>query len=266
VIAKAPRPPVFFGYARVSTTGQAENGLSIEAQIEQIKLHYNMLNLKRAAKGEPPLLWGDVYIDSGFSAFKKHFCKRDAGGALNLRLQPGDHLVFSRLDRAFRRTRDAANMTDDWAKRGITVHYLDLNIDTSTAFGRFALTIMAGMAEFESGCKSERILMSNAVRRARGMCLGVAPIGMKRQGKYLVPDEHSRSVLGWIRWQKEVNKLGLDTIKGQLNRASCWTQSGKAWSGKSIDTAYPRAVELDVPYVTEMPTPLHKLTGRKTST
>src|SRR6516164_2534409 len=66
------------------------------------------------------------------------------------RLDAGDVLVVTRLDRLARSTRDLLNVLDEIGKRGAGFRSLkDTWADTTTAHGRLMLTVLGGLAEFE---------------------------------------------------------------------------------------------------------------------
>ena len=66
------------------------------------------------------------------------------------RLEPGDVLVVTRLDRLARSTRDLLNILDTVAKAGAGFKSLaDAWADTTTPHGKLMLTILGGLAEFE---------------------------------------------------------------------------------------------------------------------
>ena len=66
------------------------------------------------------------------------------------RLEPGDVVVVTRLDRLARSTRDLLNVLDQIGKRGAGFKSLkDTWADTTTAHGRLMLTVLGGLAEFE---------------------------------------------------------------------------------------------------------------------
>jgi DNA invertase Pin-like site-specific DNA recombinase len=66
------------------------------------------------------------------------------------KLEPGDVLVVTRLDRLARSTRDLLNVLDEIAKRGAGFRSLkDSWADTTSAHGRLMLTVLGGLAEFE---------------------------------------------------------------------------------------------------------------------
>jgi DNA invertase Pin-like site-specific DNA recombinase len=66
------------------------------------------------------------------------------------RLEPGDVLVVTRLDRLARSTRDLLNVIAAVADRGAGFKSLkDVWADTTTPHGRLMLTVLGGLAEFE---------------------------------------------------------------------------------------------------------------------
>jgi DNA invertase Pin-like site-specific DNA recombinase len=86
------------------------------------------------------------------------------------RLDRGDVLIVTRLDRLARSTRDLLNILDDIAKRGAGFKSLhDAWADTTSAHGRLMVTILAGLAEFER----ELILARTSDGRARAKARGV---------------------------------------------------------------------------------------------
>jgi DNA invertase Pin-like site-specific DNA recombinase len=66
------------------------------------------------------------------------------------RLEPGDVLMVTRLDRLARSTRDLLNILDRIGQAGATFKSLaDAWANTTTPHGRLILTILGGLAEFE---------------------------------------------------------------------------------------------------------------------
>jgi len=114
-----------YGYARVSTDGQSLASQNAE------------LHAAGCAK---------VYAEkvSGARSNRPELAK------VLKRLDTGDVLIVTRLDRLARSTRDLLNILDDIAKRGAGFKSLhDAWADTTSAHGRLMVTILAGLAEFE---------------------------------------------------------------------------------------------------------------------
>ena len=134
-----------FGYARVSTAGQ-----TLASQDAQ-------LHAAGCAK---------VYAEkvSGAKTDRPELAK------LIRRLEAGDVLVVTRLDRLARSTRDLLNILDAIGKAGAGFKSLsDAWADTTTPHGRLMLTILGGLAEFER----ELILARTGDGRARAKAKGV---------------------------------------------------------------------------------------------
>jgi DNA invertase Pin-like site-specific DNA recombinase len=86
------------------------------------------------------------------------------------RLEPGDVLMVTRLDRLARSTRDLLNILDEVGKAGATFKSLaDTWADTTTPHGRLMLTVLGGLAAFER----ELILARTADGRKRAKDRGV---------------------------------------------------------------------------------------------
>ena len=114
-----------YGYARVSTNGQ--DLTSQEAEL--------------LAAGCAEVFKEKV---SGAKTDRAELAK------LIRRLEPGDVLVVTRLDRLARSTRDLLNILDAIAKARAGFKSLkDAWADTTTAHGRLMLTVLGGLAEFE---------------------------------------------------------------------------------------------------------------------
>lgn len=183
-----------YGYVRVSTTEQRLGGYSIEAQSEAIKARYEQ---RFRAAGEE---WGGIPKEMAVSA-KIPFGRRRAGKWLMRNVKTGDTVIISRLDRAFRNTRDFLAVAEAWLEKGVNLHVIQLNFDFgSGAIAKFICTIMAATAELERGFISERTKIALAVRREKGEHVGQTPWGFKlanrqvkgKKKKVLVPDWAAR--------------------------------------------------------------------------
>jgi DNA invertase Pin-like site-specific DNA recombinase len=136
---------MLYGYARVSTDGQ-----SLASQDAELHAADCM----------------KVYAEkiSGARSDRPELAK------VLKRLESGDVLVVTRLDRLARSTRDLLNILDEIAKRGAGFKSLyDAWADTTSAHGRLMVTILAGLAEFER----ELILARTGEGRKRAKARGV---------------------------------------------------------------------------------------------
>jgi DNA invertase Pin-like site-specific DNA recombinase len=89
------------------------------------------------------------------------------------RLEPGDVLVVTRLDRLARSTRDLLNVLAIVAERGAGFKSLrDAWCDTTTPHGRLMLTVLGGLAEFERELIRARTGEGRKRAKARGVRFG----------------------------------------------------------------------------------------------
>jgi DNA invertase Pin-like site-specific DNA recombinase len=89
------------------------------------------------------------------------------------RLEVGDVLIVTRLDRLARSTRDLLNILDAVAKAGASFKSLaDTWADTTTAHGKLLLTVLGGLAEFERELIRARTDDGRKRAKARGVKFG----------------------------------------------------------------------------------------------
>jgi DNA invertase Pin-like site-specific DNA recombinase len=89
------------------------------------------------------------------------------------RLEPGDVLMVTRLDRLARSTRDLLNLLATISERGASFRSLkDTWADTTNAHGRLIVTVLAGLAEFERELIRSRCGEGIARAKERGVRFG----------------------------------------------------------------------------------------------
>jgi DNA invertase Pin-like site-specific DNA recombinase len=89
------------------------------------------------------------------------------------RLDPGDVLVVTRLDRLARSTRDLLNVLECVKQAGAGFRSLkDTWADTTTPHGQLMLTILGGLAEFERALIRARTGEGRERAKARGVRFG----------------------------------------------------------------------------------------------
>ena len=114
------------GYCRVSTTDQADNGVSLEEQETRIRRYAETHGLTIVR----------VEVDAGASG--KHMGRDALQRALTaLRDGQADGLVAIKLDRLSRSVRDVLDLVDRSDREGWSLHSIGERLDTSSAIGRF---------------------------------------------------------------------------------------------------------------------------------
>jgi DNA invertase Pin-like site-specific DNA recombinase len=89
------------------------------------------------------------------------------------KLETGDVVIVTRLDRLARSTRDLLNTLDVVSKAGAGFRSLkDAWADTTTPHGRLMLTVLGGLAEFERSLIAARTGEGRKRAQARGVRFG----------------------------------------------------------------------------------------------
>lgn len=140
---------MIYGYARVSTKGQARDGNSLEAQT-------HALTEAGATK---------IYSDS-FTGTK---IDRPEFDELKTKLSPGDTLIATKLDRFARSASQGSQMIESLISQGVTVHILNLGVMDNTPTGKLIRNIMLSFAEFERDMIVERTQEGKAIAREKGI-------------------------------------------------------------------------------------------------
>ena len=157
-----------FGYARVSTMRQADEGESLDVQQRTIS-GYAMMH---------GLIVDRIFVERGVSG-SKPLSDRPEGAALLAALQPEDVIITAKLDRMFRSALDALDVLSRLKVRSVGLHMIDLGGDvTGNGISKLVFTILSAVAEAERDRIRERVAVVKADQRARGRYLGgIVPFG-----------------------------------------------------------------------------------------
>jgi DNA invertase Pin-like site-specific DNA recombinase len=165
----AKTPILAVGYVRVST----EEAQEASIQMQVAKQH------AYAALKDITLV--DIIIDrvSG----KVPFAEREGGAKVMaiLKAKKATQVIGLKLDRLFRNAANALTQVEEWDRKKIGLHLIDMGgstIDTTTSSGKLFITMLAGFAEFERACISERTKNVLASKKENGRAWNHAPLGM----------------------------------------------------------------------------------------
>lgn len=138
---------MIYGYARVSTKGQARDGNSLEVQKEK---------LEQAGATQ-------IYFES-FTGTKKSRPELDK---LLSVLKEGDTVVVLKIDRIARNTKDGIEIIDTIVSMGCRLHILNMGMFDNSPTGKLMRTIMLAFAEWERDQIVERTQSGKEIARLR---------------------------------------------------------------------------------------------------
>jgi putative DNA-invertase from lambdoid prophage Rac len=155
---------MIFGYARVSTQNQVQEGESLATQKTQIQSYAISKGFSIAEE--------NIFIEGGVSGGIE-FSKRPQGNKLTETVSKGDIIIFTKLDRAFRNTRNALNVLHEMKEKGVSVHFIDLGGDvTGNGIGAIMFTILSAFATFEKERIATRIREVKQSKKEQGLFTG----------------------------------------------------------------------------------------------
>jgi DNA invertase Pin-like site-specific DNA recombinase len=207
-------------YTRVSTDGQAADGISLEAQEAKIRAYCELHDLDLM----------QTYVDAGISG-KRADNRPELQRALKAVCDgSATALVVYKLDRLARNTIDALEIAQTVEKCNASLHSISEKLDTGSAMGRFFFTLLASLAEMERGLISERTSAALAHKRAKGEMTGREPFGWQlcADGVRLKRHPEEQATLKIIA-ELQAQGLSQQKIVDELNSQGRKTKQGKKW-------------------------------------
>lgn len=217
-------------YARVSTMGQADGGVSLEAQTAKMRAYAQAMDLQIVAELQ----------DAGASAkslervgLKAVLAMLDAGVVQGV--------LVAKLDRLTRSVRDLGELVERYFADGtFALFSLADSINTTTAGGRLVLNVLGSVAQWEREAVAERTRDALGHLREHGVRLGRAPLGYThahtdaQTGRRVLrvdPDE-----LATVERIKELRRCGytLQAICSALEAEGRRTKRGGRWAPKTV--------------------------------
>lgn len=152
-------------YMRVSTTKQADEGVSLEAQRAKV--------IAYAALYDVTLV--EIIVDAGVSA--KTLERPGLAKALGvIRSGKADALLVVKLDRLTRSVRDLGQLVADYFASGrAALLSVSEQIDTRSAGGRLVLNVLASVSQWEREAIGERTSAALQHKAAQGEFTGGEP-------------------------------------------------------------------------------------------
>lgn len=209
------------GYSRVSTLEQSREGVSLDNQEHKIRAYADLKDMELV----------EMIVEEGKSG--KTMNRPGLQKILNLvNNKQIDGVICYKLDRLTRKTRDLLYLIEDiFTKNNIQFISLNENIDTSSASGKFFLTVMGALSQMERDQISERTTdaLQELVRQGRRLgSPDKTPLGFKLMKRTmarktdLVMDKKEFEKVRSIFNLRRNGKLTLQAIGDQfkLNKSS----------------------------------------------
>jgi site-specific DNA recombinase len=218
-------------YVRVSTEGQVDEGVSLDAQRAKLAAWCLVNDCELLA----------THTDAGLSGGRADN-RPGLQAAIEQACTTGSVLVVYSLSRLARSTKDTIAIGEKLDKAGADLVSLSEKIDTTSAAGKMIFRMLAVMAEFERDQVSERTTMAMAHKKSKGQRVGTVPYGfdLAADGVTLITNEAETAVIEIIR---EMRSRGQSyrTIATELENREVKTKAGETkWAHTTIKSILDR--------------------------
>jgi DNA invertase Pin-like site-specific DNA recombinase len=226
-------------YLRVSSQKQGDSGLGLEAQRHAVAGYLN--------GGKWDLAKEFVEVESGKKTDRPALDK-----ALRACRLQNATLIVGKLDRLARNTRFLLRLVEESGTRGVV--FCDLPHIPEGATGKFMVTQMAAVAEFEGAAISQRTKAALAAAKARGTALGGRRVSAKAwasiaaEGRKAGTAVRSQKADAWaqdvfpvIEDIQQVGSTTLQAIAEGLNERGIVTRRGGEWTPMQVSRVMQKA-------------------------
>lgn len=184
-----------FAYCRVSTADQ-----TTENQVREIEASGFKVDDKRVV--------AETVSGSTAAMERKGFAN------LVDRLESGDVLIVTKLDRLGRNAMDVRATVDRLAADGVRVHCLALGgVDLTSPAGRMTMGVIAAVAEFERDLLIERTQSGLARAKASGKALGRPQALTDTQQKEILAARAEGASLGLLAQRYRVSRAAIQRVQ-----------------------------------------------------
>ena len=181
---------MIYGYARVSTASQ-----ELDVQIQALENEGATIIYKEKFTGTKT--------------------DRPQFNELLERLQEGDKLVVTKLDRLARNTKEGIEIIERLFEKGVKVHVLNVGLLENTTMGRFFLQTLLAVAEMERNLIVERTQEGKAIAKQQ------AGFREGRPNKYTKQQlDHAMSLLDNHSFKQvsELTGISMSTLKRESRK------------------------------------------------
>lgn len=197
---------MIFGYARVSTKGQAKDGNSLEAQEKEILERY-----------ENAKIYKEAY--TGTTTDRPIF-----NDIIN-QIKENDMIVVTKLDRLARNTVEGIQIVKEIFEKKASVHVLNVGLLEDTAMGQFFITTLLAVAELERNQIVERTQTGKAMAKANAQARGEKFVEGRPEKFDAMQIENALNLLETHSYSEVVKLTGIS--KSTLIRAKKRKEAGE---------------------------------------
>lgn len=184
-----------FAYCRVSTGDQTTDN-----QVREIE--------SAGFAVDPKRIVAETVSGSVVAAERKGFAK------LLDRMEAGDVLIVTKLDRLGRNAMDVRATVERLSIEGIRVHCLALGgVDLTSAAGKMTMGVIAAVAEFERDLLIERTQAGLQRAKASGKALGRPAALTGEQQKEIIAARAKGASLGVLATQYRVSRAAIQRVE-----------------------------------------------------
>jgi DNA invertase Pin-like site-specific DNA recombinase len=218
-------------YIRVSTEGQAIEGVSLAAQRSKLEAWASLHDAEIVG----------TFEDAGISGTRDD--RPGLLAAIEAATKAKAALVVYSLSRLSRSTSHTIQLADRLAKADAHLVSLSEQIDTTSAAGRMVFRMLATLAEFERDLIAERTTNALAHKKAKGERTGTVPFGydLAADGVALIPNAAQLEAVAIIQSLRD-SGMTLRAIADELTARNILTAKGHAkWTHTAVQSILKRA-------------------------
>jgi DNA invertase Pin-like site-specific DNA recombinase len=215
------------GYIRVSTEEQAISGLSLSNQREKVEGYGRLHDLVIQDVVSDPGQSGATMDRPGLQAILGMVRRREIGA-----------VVILKLDRLSRSQKNILEMIELLERYQVRLISVQESLDTSSASGRFVVSLLGSLSQLERETISERTASAlSELRRQKRRFSKYPPLGWRydASGKMIAHQEEQKT----LRMIRELHGAGLSLrrIAEELIRRGRTPRTGRSWSTSVIRNA-----------------------------
>ena len=177
----------------------------------------------------------EFIVDEGISGSGEKTDKRDGYNSVLNMIKDGelDTLVVISISRWGRNLGEIYNSVQLMEKKGVKFLSIKENVDTSSIYGRFTLSLLGSLYEMELELIKERVRDTLRVKKENGKVYSPTPFGFDRNGDDLVENKKEKRLLRKMLRLKE-NGFSYGDVSKYLTKNRHKTKSGGKWTRGNV--------------------------------